>query len=323
MPAKTVSDAEFLEMWEELGSPKKIADILGIAERAVYSRRRRLEWRNSIELAARNFNKDIEKINYRNAVHRVTGHVLVFSDAHCWPDQIYTPAYFALLELIKELKPKIIVCNGDLFDGASISRFPSHGEPIPTVAEELKAAKKLMKGIERVAPQGCNLVFTIGNHDQRWATKLASLPEFKGVSGLDLRTHFEAWEFCWSLVINKGTEGETVIKHRLRNGVHATHSNAVASGCHIITGHSHNLRCSPFSDYKGRRWACETGMLGPMPIDAGSKFLYAEDGPSQSTMGFLVLTYTKDFKLLPPELVEVLDDNRVFFRGEEIKWRKQ
>lgn len=323
-----VPDAEFIALWNQHKSASKVAKIVGTSERCVYSRRRRLEARRSIELEFKGFNPDIVKTNYRSGIHKVKGPVIIFSDAHVWPDQPYTPAYYSMLKLISELSPRLVVMNGDLFDGASISRFPSSGhDDVPSMIEELETAKNFLSGIEDAAPKGCNLVFTIGNHDQRWATRLAALPEFKNMPGFSLQEHFEAWEFCWSLVLNQGVDGgETFIKHRMHNGIHSAHTNALRSGSvHIITGHSHQLRCHPFSDYKGRRWSIETGMLGPMPLEAGSKFLYAEDNPSQCTQGFVVLHYGDDYRMLPPELVETVYDAKgkpeVYFRGRTIKFR--
>ena len=54
------------------------------------------------------------------------GYIFVFSDAHYWPGEAST-AHRGLLKLAKEPKPKIVVCNGDAFDGASISRHPRIG----------------------------------------------------------------------------------------------------------------------------------------------------------------------------------------------------
>lgn len=325
MPVKTVSDAEFLELWERLGSPSKIASQLGIAERAVYSRRRRLETRKSLELVSKNFNTNVEKQNYRNIVKRVKGAVIIFSDAHVSPDEPFTPAYWSLLALIKKLAPSVIVANGDIFDCASISRFPPiNNDPIPSIAQELEVAKLMLGGIEKAAPKNCSLIFTIGNHDQRWATRLASVAkEWKGVKGLELSDHFPSWEFSWSLILNEGIEGgETLIKHRMSNGIHGAYYNVLRSGLHVVTGHSHALRCVPYQDFRRRRYAVECGMLSATPINAGSKFLYAEDGVSQNACGFCVLTYDEKYKLLQPELVECPEDGKIYFRGEELKWKK-
>ena len=48
------------------------------------------------------------------------GTVLVFSDAHFIGQR--TTAFKGLLWAIETFKPKAVICNGDAFDGASISR---------------------------------------------------------------------------------------------------------------------------------------------------------------------------------------------------------
>jgi hypothetical protein len=53
---------------------------------------------------------------------------------------------------------------------------------------------------------------------------------------------------------------------------------------------------------------------GTLAQPHGPQFDYAENNPSPHTSGFAVLTF-KDGVLLPPELVEVLDD-RAYFRGQ-------
>lgn len=325
MAIPKVTDAEFIELWEKHQSPIKLAKILQVSERCVYSRRRRLEARKSVELASKNFNTDVVKQNYRNLVKRVKGSVLIFSDAHVWSDEAFQPAYWCMLKLIKELQPSVIVANGDIFDCASISRFPSSGDDIPTLKEELEIAKIFLLNIEKVAPKNCSLIFTIGNHDQRWAVRLANAAkEFKGIEGFDFQSHFPSWDFCWSLVLNEGIEGgETLIKHRMNGGIHSAYNNVLRSGIHVVTGHSHALRAVPYNAYNNRRrWAVECGMLSALPINAKSKFLYAEDNVSQNTVGFTVLTYDEAHKLLPPELVEQTQDERVIFRGKELTWKK-
>src|SRR5690606_32663699 len=130
--------------------------------------------------------------------------------------------------------------------------------------------------------------------------------------GFHLKDHFAEWAPCWAAWIND----ECVVKHRLRSGIHATHNNTVNSGVSIVTGHLHQLKVTPFSDYRGRRYGVDTGTLadpgGPQFID------YTEAGPVNWASGFAVLTW-RDGKLLPPELVETIDEDRVAFRGQVIE----
>jgi len=54
------------------------------------------------------------------------GRVVVFSDAHFWPGD-YTTASKPLLMIIREFKPKVVVANGDVFDGSQASRHARIG----------------------------------------------------------------------------------------------------------------------------------------------------------------------------------------------------
>jgi hypothetical protein len=107
-----------------------------------------------------------------------------------------------------------------------------------------------------------------------------------------------------------------VIKHRYRNGVHATHNNTVNAGTSIITGHL------AFAEgYAVRRLltapdgGVDTGTLadadGPQFND------YMEDNPANWRSGFAVLTIKDEQLLWPrdsPEAIEGVID----FRGDLI-----
>lgn len=72
------------------------------------------------------------------------------------------------MHLARELKPVAIVQNGDVFDGASVSRHPSIGwESKPTVVDEINACKERLAEIEDAAPWA-KRIWTAGNHDLRY-----------------------------------------------------------------------------------------------------------------------------------------------------------
>lgn len=241
----------------------------------------------------------------------INGTVIAFSDAHFWPG-VRTTAFRGLLYMIERLKPKMIVCNGDAFDGASISRHPRIGwDSKPTVIEELKACQQRLSEIEDAAGLA-ELIWPLGNHCARFETFLAAnAPQYEGVPGFTLKDHFPAWSPCWALRLND----EVVIKHRFKNGVHATHNNTVNAGTTMVTGHLHSLKVTPFTDYRGNRWGVDTGTLaeadGPQFVD------YLEGSPTNWRSGFAVLTF-RDGHLLWPELVHARQNGTIDFRGEVI-----
>lgn len=243
------------------------------------------------------------------------GHVLVGSDAHFWPGKP-TTAWTAFLQFAEKYEPKVIVMNGDVIDASTISRHPPIGwEKHPTIAQEIEVAQSRLGEIERLGGKDTRYVWTLGNHDARFETKIASLiPEVRGVSGVHLRDHFPAWTPAWSVEIG-GPKG-IFIKHRFKGGSHAAYNNAVASGRSILTGHLHSLKVTPYTDYDGTRWGVEGGMLAN---PNGDQFLgYTEDNPVSWQSGFVLLTF-KDGRMLWPETVWESRPGYVQFRGEERK----
>ncbi len=237
------------------------------------------------------------------------GTVVVFSDAHYWPGKAST-AHRALLGFLRHYSPKIVVCNGDAVDGASISRHPPIGwESVPTVEEELLVCRARLGQIME-ASEDAEHYWTLGNHDARFETKLATVAkEFKGINGIHLKDHFPGWDAGWSVWLND----DIVIKHRWKGGVHAPHNNAVGSGRSIVTGHLHSAKVTPYTDYNGTRYGVDTGCLADIYHDAFQD--YVEDGPRNWRSGFCVLTF-KDGYMLQPELLMTVKEGLVQFRGE-------
>jgi hypothetical protein len=238
------------------------------------------------------------------------GVAVVFSDAHWWPGHPRTVAHEAMLKVIRVTKPALVIANGDVFDGAAISRHDPEGwENRPTVIAELEAVKEQLAGIAKSA-RGAALLRTIGNHDMRFDKRLAvRVPDYKHLAGMMLRDHLPDWQEAWCFEIN----GAVMVKHRWHNGVHAAHNNVLKGGRSIVTGHLHRLLAMPYTDYNGRRWGIDTGTLSE---PAFAQFDYAEDAPKNWGSGFAVLTFRRG-ELLPPEFCEVIR-GAAFFRGEVV-----
>ena len=311
MPSK-ITDEEFLRLWEEHKSPVKVARITGISERRVHSRRRDLDNKLKLSLPV---GKPINIQKERQEAGLTDGIAIIFSDAHFWPG-IRSTAFKGLLWAINELKPHIVIANGDIFDGSSISRHARiNWSAVPNVKQELEACQAALKEIEDACEKArhhTQLIWPLGNHDSRFESRLSeAAPQFEGVGGTALKDHFPKWHPCWSCWLSDNV----VVKHRYKGGVHATHNNTVNSGVTTITGHLHSLKVTPFGDYNGTRWGVDTGTLaeidGPQFID------YLEDGPVNWRSGFAVVTM-KDSKPLWPELVSKHAEGIINFRGQLI-----
>jgi hypothetical protein len=324
MPAARCTDAEFMELWRTHGGAVELAKALKTSDRAINQRRRAIEQRHNVKLPATKYPARAHYYKHLSPTEHSTrrhlevsdGVVIAFSDAHFWPG-VRSTAFKALLMFIREMKPKAIVCNGDAFDGASISRYPRIGwDSKPSVIEELKACKERLSEIEDAA-DGARLFWPLGNHDARFETRLAqNAPEYEGVQGFSLKDHFPAWAPCWSVWINQ----DVVVKHRFKSGIHATHNNTIWAGKTIVTGHLHSLKVTPFDDYAGTRWGVDTGTLadphGPQFVD------YSEDNPKNHRSGFVVLTFSGG-ELLDPEMCRVIKFHEVSFRGCRIDVSKE
>lgn len=308
------TDAEFERFIKELG-PAKYAKKFGLSARGVYARRARLEKR-----IGRQITGPAHHLQTRhNIAHpqRVefeieNGHVLVGSDAHIWPGPKST-ALRAFIKFCKDVKPKAVILNGDVCDFPQVSRHPPIGwDHHPTVQQEIEAAQDVLSEIETAAFKA-KKIYTLGNHDQRYETRLATVaPQYVGLHGYSLKDWFPLWEPCWRSVIN----GDTTIKHRLAGGVNATRNNVLRSGHNIITGHLHSANVRAFSDYTGTKWGVDTGCLADP--DHKAFVDYTEDGPKDWRSAFGLLTFHKG-QLLQPELILVHDEKHVDFRGSLIR----
>lgn len=329
LPAKTiVSDEEFIRAWKDCGGHvAKVARSIGIVnERSVYARRRAVEERLGMSLKA-GAASATSAVSYHNAFYKTNienGVVLVGTDPHLWPGE-RTTCQRAFLHFAEHMepRPKVIVLNGDVFDGSRVSRHPKIGflEKRPTVKDELEACQDYLDKIERIAPKGCKLLWPLGNHDLRWEAYLSSAaPEFEGVEGFALKDRFPLWQPCWVLWINEGRDGWTEIKHRFKGGIHATYNNTLRAGVNILTGHLHCLNVRPWTDRKGTRYGIDAGTLADVDGDnISQQFVHYLEGNSVDwRSGFVILTF-KDGNLMWPEVVSKWDETHVEFRGQLIQ----
>jgi hypothetical protein len=149
-----ISDDDFISAWRRLQSVTDVANEIGLSVRGVNVRRRRIEKNHGIILNAASprspdFKVSIPENGIRVNVELDSGTIMVASDCHYWPGIIST-AHRAFVLFAETLKPKMIVINGDAFDGASISRHPPGGtwESTPTVKQELEACQERLSEIE-------------------------------------------------------------------------------------------------------------------------------------------------------------------------------
>ena len=169
------TDEEFIAIWNKSHSATAVAKVLNIDVRSIHRRRKSIERKHSIVLVAHDkssptFNITIPGNGVRTKVDIDEGVIMVASDCHYYPGIIST-AHKAFVKLIPELKPKIIVMNGDVFDGGGISSHSPIGwQQTPSVKQELEACTDRLNEIEN-ASKTAKLHWTWGNHDLRYNTR--------------------------------------------------------------------------------------------------------------------------------------------------------
>ena len=303
------SDDEFVRLFESLGA-KATSEQIGVAEKCIYTRRRRIEKKLCRILVPPTKQTERTLGAYPMRLHYdiQDGVVIIGSDAHYWPGDA-TPAHRGMVQLVRELKPKLVVLNGDVLDGARISRHSRIGwSHTPTLREELDACQERLDEITKAYPKA-DRYWTLGNHCMRFENKLSQeAGEYEGVKGVRLADQFTDWKHCMSLWLND----DVVVKHRFKGGIHATHNNTLNAGKSMVTGHLHSLKVTPFNDYNGTRWGVDTGTLSD---PYGDHAAYAEDNPLNHRSGFVVLTISGG-RMLWPEIAAVVDENRIQFRGQ-------
>ncbi len=317
MPALKWTDEELTEGYKRHnGSVADLARELGTAPRTIHERIAKIEAVTGQRIRfGKGSRVHINRDTRPNPIELQDGCIFVASDCHYWPGDP-SAAHRAFVKLIGKIGPDIVLVNGDEFDGASISRHPRNGwEQRPTVAQEVESLRERMGEIKAAAGRA-HLLGSYGNHTMRWDTYIsAHASGLEGVHGTRFDDIVPAWSYAWAWMVN----GHTLIKHRLKGGIHATWNNTAEAQVNTVTGHLHNLRVTPRSTMGptngGNLYGVDAGMLAD---PWGPQFSYVEAGPRNWRSGFAVLTF-KDGVLMPPELCQVVEEDAVWFRGNRIE----
>ena len=212
-----VSDAQLIEAYQRLGSTLKVSKELGISDRSVRRRKVKLNHKLHIPITVTKPVFYRREHNARTDCTIENGVFLIGSDVHIWPGEL-TVGQKSFISVAESIQPSGIFLNGDVFDGAGISRWPksSFGHKLPTVKEELDAVHLFLNQVKKASPFSKRW-WLICNHDMRFESKLANLvPEFEGVPGFSLQEQFPEWPMSISMMVNNNL----MIKHRYHNGIH-------------------------------------------------------------------------------------------------------
>ena len=317
MAAPACGDEEFISLYRKHRSTQQVADALGVSERAVQKRRGNIEKRYNVVLPQDDRRPAYARgqIDHERAVYRLDiddGEVLIASDLHIWPGPL-TTMQRAFKKFVGERKPAAVILNGDVFDGARVSRHPSIGwEKKPTVKQEMDAVKDYLADLT-IAAGTAKRIWPAGNHDLRFESRIAaSLPELEGVEGTALKDHFADWIPCWRCDINN----DVVVRHRELGGEHADFRNTQTQGVTVITGHDHRTNVTHWVGYSGIHWGVRCGFMAESPLDP--QFVHYLEGRVPNWWPAFILLTFKNGTLLWPEQVTFHAEGVVNFRGQLI-----
>jgi len=324
-----ISDEKFIEVWNKFKSPLLVSKYLNITNRQVYSRRAILAKKYNIPLPTVTDKKGTETYGWQVPQEPFNpslsfdvknGYAFFFGDAHYWPN-IPSIAHEALIRLAKTLGPqlKLICANGDLFDGAGISRHEPLGfVKLPTVLQELDEVKTRLAEIERAAPKAKKF-FSPGNHDTRFDRRLATeASEFAGVPGFRIQDHLKNWPMAYVGIINEDSGYPVLVMHNFKGGIHAPYNNSLWSASTIVTGHLHSQQRTATTTFFKTCYGVDHGVFADPDSPA---FSYTMGRPKNWRSGFAVIKFDSQGRHYPPELVEVQvykKYKRAVFRGEVI-----
>lgn len=311
MPARTVADdilIETLRTYEICNNNATTASAYMKVNRSTFISRlhtakiRFPKWEQGLSVL-----KPLPKWSIERMIHIDAPNTkwIVGSDLHIWePDPPLI--YKAFCAVAKKLKVDGIILNGDVIDGAKISRHPSllHTSA-PKIDKEIEYAKAWLK----MLPNTKHRLWTVGNHDIRINNYIASRASDLDDYVPSLFSHFPGWDVAYAFTIN-----DVEIRHRFRSGLHAGYNNSMHSGITMLSGHTHQLQVTAVRDRRGTRWGIETGMLND---PNGPQFEYAEGQPSRANQGFVVISFDEDGNFMPPEICELIN-GRPVFRGEYV-----
>lgn len=309
--APKCTDEEFKELFDRLGG-KRTSEILGGTERNVYARRRRIEQREGVPIIAPSSGPVTN--HGRINLELTNGTILVGSDFHIWPGEEST-CMRAFKKFLDDIRPNVVVLNGDVMDFPRISRHPQSWETAPDPQEEIEAAQDHLHDMVSRTKRGTRRIWTLGNHDDRFERMIANaLPQYRKVKGVHLSDHFTAWEKAMSCRVNiYKPGGDTLIKHiPTGSGEYATQNNTKKGGIHAVHGHLHRQNVYSRSDYREHNtYGVDAGMVADKEHRA---FSYTQDSPLDWREGFVLLTYLEGI-LMPPELITKVGRKTVYFRG--------
>ncbi len=254
-------------------------------------------------------------------------HAVIYGDVHV-PFQ--DPAALEIVkDIIVAVQPEVVVNIGDLFDCASISKFPKDPRRKDSLQDEIYLGAEHLREIRDLSLHADHYLFE-GNHEERLRRTIWNMNDgARELAGLDVFDKYINWE---TILADANVDGWNFIpydeqpvqilpiklltKHgtKLASGMGASGRTAfkewITYGMSGMSGHSHRLGDFFHRDRNGSHRWIETGCCCELSgVPGGS--------PDHDWhQGCVVITYTDDW--FNCELVYI-QDGRAMWRDEVIE----
>lgn len=172
----------------------------------------------------------------------------------------------AVLKFLGDFQPNVIVNAGDLFDLEALSSFPKTLEARASVEKDLRAGRALVKSEMVVCPHA-HVVLVEGNHEARvWRYLQDNAPEMRSVvpvkefllgplaDGVQYVGPYGAGYEWHTLLIPHGA-------HVSKRSAYSAHAELEEAGTSGVSGHTHRLGSTYFTDREETHAWYENGCL--------------------------------------------------------------
>lgn len=247
-------------------------------------------------------------------------HAVVYGDTH-YPFHD-TAALKIVKEIVKDVRPDVLVHIGDLVDCWQVSRFDKDPRRKDSLQDNINEAAAHLKEMFMLTPEAQRF-FIEGNHEFRLHKTLARFTaEQREIIRLDILDGYISWpnilakagvsQQMWEFVPTRGQARRRIFPNLVvKHGSKVTKWSAGTAraeweryGMSGISGHTHRLGAFYHSDFNGAHGWAETGCTCDLQPE------YVEDPDWQH--GCVVITFTNDWKYFAFEPVYIQEGHAIW-----------
>ncbi len=195
------------------------------------------------------------------------------------------PAVGKLVRQLKDFRPEVFVCMGDLFEAEAASVHPT--DKVDDIADEYRSAGELLVQLNDVLGPTCRKVWLLGNHDDNLqAPDPRRIPKALRKSvhwnrDIDWAHVFRGWEQIPYTKDKSGTfrVGQVIFAHGwdaaarsdFSEGVQIANMHGGCANLLIARGHTHRPRDITQVMFSAKTtlpwWVTNVGTMGPLKPD--------------------------------------------------------